>query len=168
MPLIVSIKDPFSLASLPAAWAYCAEFSYSQRSKRLRAVFDVYRDAASAYAIPPVRPINTVEINVGPDRQPAQYGSPPLLSPYVPAVYETVTIREPGTNGPDDPGEFEKVEVSPAQDPVYGPAPLIQPEIPSFDELVGANVAAFLAIRSAVDSLALEVVTEFDGGSIEN
>lgn len=167
MPLIVPIKDPFSPNSLPSAWAYCAEFSYSQRSKRLRAVFDVYRDAASAYAVPPVMPIKKVAIDVGPDRQPAQYGPQPLISPYVPPVYETVTIRAPGTNGPDDPGEYETVEVSPAQDPVYGPAPLLQPEIPSFDELVGANLAAFLAIRAAVDGLALEAAPEFAGGAIE-
>jgi len=168
MPIIAPVKDPFSTDSLPTAWAYCAEFSYSQRSKRLRALFDVYRDAASAYADPPVRPIKMVEINVGPDRQPAQYGPPPLISPYVPPVFETVSIREPGTNGPDDEGEFERVEVSPAQDPVYGPAPLIQPEIPSFDELVGANLSAFLAIRAAVDGLALEGLPEFAGGTIES
>ena len=168
MPLIVSIKDPFSLATLPSAWVYCAEFSYSQRSKRLRALFDVYRDSESAYANPPAKPIKTVEIHVGPDRQPAVYGSAPLISPYVPAVVETTTIREPGTNGPDDPGEYETVEISPAVDPVYGEAPLIQPEIPSFDELIGDNLAAFLAIRSAVDSLALETVPEFAEGSIEN
>lgn len=167
MPLIFPIKDPFSLASIPAAWAYCAEFSYSQRARRLRAAFDVYRDSESAYANPPVQPITKVEIHVGPDRQPAQYGPQPLLSPRVPAVIETVTIREPGTNGPDDEGEFERVEVAPAQDPVYGPAPLLQPEIPSFDELVGANLAAFVAIRDAVDALALEVAPEFAGGAIE-
>jgi len=161
MPIIASVDNPFTSAQLASAWIYCRVASFDFGEKTGRLLYEVYADRESAYGGKP--PLKTFEVILG---TPAEYGSPPLLSPYVPAVYETATIREPGTNGPEDQGEYEAVEVSPAQDPVYGPSPLVRPAVPSLEELVSANEAAYLALQSVVDQLALGL-PEFTSGEIE-
>jgi len=162
MPLLVPIVDPHSGDPRPNAWAWCAETNFSHRAKTARLVYEIFASPEAAYADPPLKPLLTLALDIRPEAQPAVYGSPPLLSPYAPAEYRT--IREPGANGPDDEGEYELV--SPAQDPVYGPAPLLRPAIPSYDELVDANQAAYGLLQIAVDELGLDALPEFAGGSI--
>jgi len=153
MPLITSTPDPFSVSTLSTAWAYCALFTLNFADKTGRLVYDIHSNKTAAYS--GGLPIKSVEIAITPTGTPAVYGQPELISPYVPPVYETNVIREPGTNGPDDLGETEQVLVTPAVDPVYSEAPLIRAAIPSFDELVVANQTAYGMLLSAVDTLAL-------------
>lgn len=162
MPLLIPIIDPHTGESRPTAWAWCWRTNFDHKAKTARLDYEVYASPEAAYAQPPLKPMMEIAIDVKPESQPAAHGSPPLISPYVPAEYRTV--REPGTNGPDDPGEFELV--SPAQDPVYGPAPLIRPAIPSFDELIAANLTAYGLLQIAVDQLGIDVVPELAEGQI--
>lgn len=162
MPLLVPVIDPYSGADRPAAWAWCWRTNFDHKSKTARLDYEVYASAEAAYADPPLKPILSLSVDVRPERQPAVYGSPPLLSPYVPAEYRTV--RDPGTNGPEDEGERELV--APARNPVYGDPPLIRPSIPSFDELIAANLSAYGLLQVAVDQLGLDALPEFEGGAM--
>ncbi len=162
MPLSVSIIDPHTGETLPHGWAWGYEISLNSKTKTGRIVYEAYATTPAAYAVPPLEPIMGRSVEIRPERQEAVYGSPPLLTPYKPAEYRTV--REPRTNGPDDPGEFELV--SPAQDPVYGPAPLVRPAVPSFDEYLAAHPEIFALLMGAVDRIGLDVVPEFAGGVV--
>jgi len=158
MPLIVPITDPYSGEPRPAAWAWCRISNFDHGAKVGYLEYEVYASAAAAYSQPPLPPCLTLALHIKPERQPAVYGPPPLISPYVPPV----VIRDPGTNGPDDPGEM-----TPAVDPVYGPAPLLRPEIPSFDEMLAANATAYGLLQRAVDQLAIDSIPELSAGVIE-
>lgn len=166
MPLTVPITDPHSGDPRPNAWAWCRISNFDHGAKVGLLVYEVYASPEAAYADPPRPPLLTLRLDIKPEAQPARYGPPPLISPYIPPEYETLTIREPGTNGPDDEGEYEAVEVSPGQDPVYGSPPLIRPAIPSYDELISANQMAYGLLQLAVDQLGLDALPEFDGGTI--
>lgn len=162
MPLLVPIIDPHSGESRPTAWAWCWKTNFDHKAKTAHLEYEVYASPEAAYAQPPLKPILVLAIDVGPERQAAEYGSPTLISPYVPAVYRTV--REPDPDDPSDPGEYELV--SPAQDPVYGPAPLLRPEVPSFEELIAANQTAYGLLQLAVDQLGIDALPELADGSI--
>lgn len=153
MPLSLSMPDPYSTTTATAAWAYNAVFAFNFANKTGRLVYDIHRSKTAAYANKP--PIAKVEYQITPTGSPAVYGPAPLVSPYVPAVTHVETVRAPGTDGPDDPGEYQTVVDSPAVDPVYGPAPLLRAAIPSFDELIAVNADAYGQLLAAVDALAL-------------
>jgi len=161
MPIIAEFANPFVDGQLESAWVYCRIASFDFGLKTGRLVYEVYASREAAYGGKP--PIKTLEVILG---SPAQYGSPELLTPGSPAQYETVVIREPGTNGPDDPGKTETQLISPAVDPVYGEAPLLRPAIPSLNELIADNQAAYAALQNVVDNLALGL-PEFAGGVLE-
>lgn len=164
MPIVSSFQDPFSDDLIPEAWTYCRLLPMDFGSQTMRLVFETYRDKASAYSGKP--PLESTPYEISPNGKPAVYGSPELLSPYVPPVYETTVVREPGTNGPDDEGEAETILVSPAVDPVYGEPPLLEPAVPSFAELVAANAQAYALLQAAVDNFALSR-PKFAGGRLE-
>jgi len=162
MPIIAEFANPFVDGQLESAWVYCriANFDFGLKTGRL--VYEVYASREAAYGGKP--PLKTIEVVLG---TPAQHGPPPLQSPYAPPVYELVEIRAPGTNGEDDPGEYENVLVAPAQDPVFGEPPLLRPAIPSLNELIAANQAAYAALQQVADSLAL-TLPEFADATIES
>lgn len=162
MPIIATVANPYTEGEFETAWIYCRVASFDFEAKTGRLVYEAYADRDSAYGGKP--PVRTLEIILG---SPAQYGYAVLVSPGEPAVYEQVTIREPGTNGPDDPGEVETVLVSPAVDPVYGEPPLIRPAIPSLEELIANNQAAYAALQQVADQLAL-TLPEFADAAIES
>lgn len=162
MPLRVPIIDPHTGEPRPDAWAWCWRTNFDHKAKTARLDYEVYANTGAAYAQPPFKPILNLAVDVLPERQEAVHGSPPLISPYKPAEYRVV--REAGTDGPDDEGEVELV--SPAQDPVYGPAPLLKPAIPSFDEMIAANQAAYGLLQIAVDQLGLDALPELAAGAI--
>lgn len=162
MPLLVSLTDPHDGGQRSAAWAWCRRSNFDFGAKTARLEYEVYASPEAAYANPPLQPLISLVLNVKPEAQPAVYGSPPLLSPYVPAEYRV--IREPDPEDPDDEGEVELV--SPAQDPVYGEPPLLRPAIPSFDELIAANETAYGLLQVAVDQLGIDSLPEFAEGAI--
>lgn len=163
MPVVANVDNPFTHGRLEAAWVYCRVASFDFGAKTGRLVYEIYADRDAAYGGKP--PLKTLEITLG---TPAQYGSPPLVTPGEPAVYETITIREPDPEDPDDPGEREVRLVSPAVEPIYGEAPLIRPAVPSLEELIAANATAYGLLQMAVDQLALDVLPEFADGAIED
>jgi len=164
MPITVSTDNPFAEGQLDEAWTYCRLASFDFGNKTGRLVYETFASHAAAYGGKP--PIKITEVILG---SPAEHGSPELLSPGEPAVYETVTIREPGTNGgEDDPGEFQSVLVSPAVDPIYGEPPLLRPATPSLTELIAANSEAYAALQAVVDNLLLDCLPEFSDGVIED
>lgn len=153
MPLIGPVKDPCSKEVYPNTWTYCRLLPMDFGSQTMHLVFETYKDKESAYTGYP--PLETTAYEISPTGKPAVYGPTVLISEGVPAVYETTGVREPGTNGPDDPGGAILTMTVPAVDPVYSEPELLEPAIPSFAELVAQNAEAYALLQSAVDEFAL-------------
>lgn len=152
MSFLVNYPDPHSDQLIENAYAWAIETNFNFLTKTGRLVYAIYKSEQAA--TDGKKPIGQISIELTSTGKSITYGSPPLISPAQPAVY-----GDPPIIGYEDEEETIPIYgppelITPSQPAVYGDPPILAPAIPSFDELVMANLTAYGLLSIAVDTLA--------------
>lgn len=146
MPIKHSYKDDTQTNPvIEDAYSVVSEFHFDLDRKTIIFSYDVYRDE-EAYRNGREK-IGTEVIKIDDSHYNAVYGDRVLISPGVEEV-----VNDQG------------IVVTPGVDPVFGDRILVKAAVPSFNEVLGANIPVYVALAKAIYDVALTQTTIFKDG----
>lgn len=153
MPVKLTYYDKTSASEIENAFAVISELHFNLDKKTINIAYDVFR-SAEAYNAGATK-MQTVVINIDSLPRNAVHGAAPILQEGVPPTFGDPPIV---SSGYIDDVPYVEYGDAPLLDagspPVYGDAPVITAAVPSFNQVMFANIATLKDVASTAYNIA--------------
>lgn len=166
MPIKLNYRDNTSTDNIiEDAYGVISELHLDLNHKSIVFAYDIYRDEDAYRSNREKIGVEVVRIK---DGEAAVYGEAPLITPAVEPTYSDPPLISSGYFDGEtwvDQMEYGEPDlIDPGTPAIYGDAPILKNRVPSFNEVIAANIPIYVNLAKAVYDVAITQTVIFQSG----